>query len=117
MNSFLFILSFLLQAWQLRFSHLVGYGAKYYSYLVSRAISSSIWHTYFAADPFSRTQGERFRNECLKYGGSVPSRTLVENFLKREVTPDYLAESLVYDIEQSNDKIRQFSDEIGAQHK
>lgn len=108
---------FQLQAWQLRFSHLVGYGAKYYSYLVSRAISSSIWHTYFEADPFSRTQGKRFRNECLNYGGSVPSKTLVENFLQQKVTPDYLAQSLVYEIEQSNDQIRQFSDEIGVQHK
>lgn len=81
---------------------------------MSRAISSSIWHTYFEADPFSRTQGERFRNECLNYGGSVPSRTLVENFLQQKVTPDYLAQSLVYEIEQCNDKIRQFSGEIGV---
>lgn len=104
------------QAWQLRFSHLVGYGAKYYSYLVSRAISSSIWYTYFAEDPFSRTQGERFRKECLAFGGGVSSRQLVENYLKQEVTADYLAQSIVNEIDRNNEKIDQLSRELRSQN-
>lgn len=96
-------------AWELRFTHLIGYGAKYYAYLVSRAIASSIWYTYFDADPLNREQGERFRRECLGFGGAVPSKWLVENFLKQEVTPSYLSNNLIKDIEQNNEKINSFS--------
>ena len=34
-------------AWQHRFSHFVGYGARYYSYLMARSVASSIWQKYF----------------------------------------------------------------------
>ncbi len=48
-------------AWQLRFSHLVGYGARYYSYLMARSVASTIWQKYFAADPFDRSNGLKYR--------------------------------------------------------
>lgn len=86
-------------AWQLRFGHLVGYGAKYYSYLMSRAVASWIWHGYFKHDPFNRVQGERYQNELLAHGGSKPPRKLVENFLGAEVTPDSLSNALLRDID------------------
>lgn len=95
-------------AWQLRFSHLVGYGAKYYSYLCSRAIASWIWQEYFQKDPLNRTQGEKYRYGCLLYGGSVPSRDLVGRFLGKEVSPKNLAENLIneIDVHQFNMKVK-----------
>ncbi|XP_055533996.1 mitochondrial intermediate peptidase [Wyeomyia smithii] len=95
-------------AWQLRFSHLVGYGAKYYSYLISRAIASWIWQTYFEKDPLCRTQGEKYRRGCLSYGGGVPSRLLVSNFLGREVTPSNLTKSLVTEIDGYSERLQEF---------
>ncbi|XP_003485811.1 mitochondrial intermediate peptidase [Bombus impatiens] len=86
-------------AWQLRFSHLVGYGAKYYSYLVSRAIASWIWQTYFQADPFNRTAGDRYRKECLVHGGGKPPSKLVSDFLNKEASASNFAKSLLFEID------------------
>lgn len=87
-------------AWQLRFSHLVGYGAKYYSYLCSRAIASWIWQEYFQKDPLNRTQGDKYRYNCLFHGGAVPSRNLVSNFLGKEVSAVNLADNLIAEIDE-----------------
>nr|CAD7433670.1 unnamed protein product [Timema monikensis] len=87
-------------AFHLRFSHLVGYGAKYYSYLLSRAVASWIWHQYFEQEPLNRHSGERYRRECLAHGGGKPSRDLVAQFLGKEVTPSNLVYSLVNEIDR-----------------
>lgn len=99
-------------AWQHRFSHLVGYGAKYYSYLISKTIASWIWQTYFEANPFNRESGEKYRQEILAHGGGVPSRQLVANFLKRDVTPQILSHSLIHEIDVNNEKINEMSKKL-----
>nr|CAG4641529.1 EOG090X02LQ [Eurycercus lamellatus] len=86
-------------AWQHRFSHLVGYGAKYYSYLLSRGVAAWIWQQYFAENPFSRESGERYRREFLAHGGSVPAREMVASFLEKDVNPSTLTQSLIRDLD------------------
>lgn len=93
----------------MRFSHLVGYGAKYYSYLMSKAISSWMWNTYFEKDPLNRAAGEKFRRECLAHGGGIPSRKLVSNYLGIEVEADNLSDSLINEITQNYEKIGEVS--------
>ncbi|KAK9888742.1 hypothetical protein WA026_000969 [Henosepilachna vigintioctopunctata] len=88
-------------AWHLRFSHLVGYGAKYYSYLVSRSVAHSIWHNHFQSDPLNRKQGENYRRDCLAHGGGKNPKKLVADFLKIEPSPKVLANSLVTDISEN----------------
>ncbi|SCV00435.1 LAMI_0G05028g1_1 [Lachancea mirantina] len=55
--------------WCGRFGHLFGYGSSYYSYLFDRAIASKVWEHMFAADPYSRASGEKFKDSVLKWGG------------------------------------------------
>lgn len=88
-------------AWQLRFSHLVGYGAKYYSYLVSRAVASSIWRKCFVKDPFDRDMGNKYRHELLAHGGGKAPSELIENLVGEQPTVDFLVKSLLHDIEGS----------------
>ncbi|KAI1297226.1 Mitochondrial intermediate peptidase [Halotydeus destructor] len=88
-------------SWQLRFGHLVGYGAKYYAYLVSRAVAHSIWNKLFAVEPLSAKAGHIYRQEVLAWGGGKPPKDIVESVLEREVTPSILADSIVSDITSS----------------
>ncbi|XP_050316415.1 mitochondrial intermediate peptidase [Anthonomus grandis grandis] len=92
-------------AWHLRFSHLVGYGAKYYSYLVSRAVAHLIWKTYFEADPLSRASGEKYRRECLSHGGGKNPKKLVGDFLGIDPTPDAFAKALIDEIEHHQSQV------------
>lgn len=85
-------------AWQLRFGHLVGYGAKYYSYLMSKAVASWIWQKCFRSNPFDRNSGERYRREVLAHGGGRPPKQLLEGFLQQEVAPNNLVESLISEV-------------------
>lgn len=90
-------------SWQLRFSHLVGYGAKYYSYLVSRAVASAIWIRLFADNPLSRSAGQRYRHEVLAPGGGKPAQRIAEDVLACRVDADFIAKSVVASLQQSND--------------
>lgn len=94
----------------MRFSHLVGYGAKYYSYLISRAIASWIWQTYFQSDPLSRSSGEKYRRECLAHGGGKPPSKVVSDFLNKEASAINFAKSLTNEIEDKNEHFQFIKD-------
>ena len=61
-------------AWQGFFGHLFGYGATYYSYLFDRAIAGKIWRDVFQKEnkmgSIERENGEKYKEEVLKWGGS-----------------------------------------------
>lgn len=86
-------------AWQLRFGHLVGYGAKYYAYLVSRAVAAWTWQEVFKRDPFHKEAGNMYRQKLLSHGGSVPAKQLVSDLLSKEASPENLATFLISDID------------------
>ena len=94
-------------AYHHRFSHLVGYGARYYSYMLARSVASAIWHQSFQSDPFSRTEGDRYRRECLSHGGGKPSHTLVGDYLGSQLTPHQLSEALIQEIDMKNSQVQQ----------
>ncbi|GAB1606399.1 mitochondrial intermediate peptidase-like [Argonauta hians] len=87
-------------AWQLRFVHLVGYGARYYSYLLSRAVASRIWEKCFKEDPFNQKMGERYRQELLSHGGGKPPQELIEGLLGEKPTMEKLVTSLINELEE-----------------
>ncbi|KAL5005339.1 hypothetical protein ScPMuIL_018795 [Solemya velum] len=97
-------------AWHLRFGHLVGYGAKYYSYLLSRAVASRIWQQCFKSNPFDRSMGERYRQKILAHGGGQNPNDLIQDMLNETTTTDKLVESLVQELDISRAVIEQSDD-------
>ena len=83
----------------------MGYGAKYYSYLLSRGVAAWIWQQYFQEDPFSRSNGDRYRHGFLAHGGSKPAREMVTSFLGKEVSPSTLTQSLIRDLDSKQDAL------------
>ena len=88
-------------AWQLRFGHFVGYGARYYSYLISRAVAARLWRQCFRQDPFSRSAGEQYRSSLLMHGGQVAPRQLVETALGEQLNTRMLVQAVLDDIDDS----------------
>jgi len=86
-------------AYQLRFSHLVGYGARYYSYLLARSVASAIWQKSFQDEPYCDVSGARYWRECLAHGGGKPSHLLVSDYLGQNVEPGQLASTLVQELD------------------
>jgi len=83
-------------SWQTSFGHLFSYGASYYSYLFDRAIASRLWSRLFREEPLSRENGERFKNEVLRYGGGKNAwdmtAQLLDEPLLKEGGPDAMRE-------------------------
>lgn len=60
--------------WQGFFGHLFGYGSTYYSYLFDQTLSERIWRVVFSGGQnggaLDRANGERLKENLLKWGGS-----------------------------------------------
>ena len=91
-------------AWFLRFNHICSYGAKYYSYLWSRAVASLIWNSCFIQDPFSNTSGQKLHN-MLQHGGGIDPNTLVGEMLGFKPTVSDLVDALYTDLVSQRTKI------------
>ena len=94
-------------AWFLRFNHFYGYGARYYSYLWSRAVSSLIWRQCFDRDPFSSESGSHLRR-MLQYGGGLAPRRLVSDMLGFEPTIRDLVGALYSDVREHRQRLKEF---------
>ncbi|KAI1190629.1 peptidase family M3 [Nemania serpens] len=87
--------------WQGFFGHLFGYGSTYYSYLFDQVLSERLWRIVFSAGQngaaLDRRNGERLKENLLKWGGSRdPWRCLSDTLQdERLINGDEKAMSLV----------------------
>ncbi|MEW5313109.1 MAG: hypothetical protein WDW38_004701 [Sanguina aurantia] len=70
---------------ELRVGHFSVYGGTYYSYLYARCLSSALWDTYLAADPFDPCAGDVLRQKLLHPGGAQDPLQLLQGLLGRDV--------------------------------
>lgn len=70
------------------FGHLIEYGGTYYSYLFDRAIAGKVWKEIFLSGrdgaAISRENGQRFRDEVLRWGGARNGWTCLAGLLRDE---------------------------------
>lgn len=77
-----------------------GYGAKYYAYILSRAVAEAIWQDSFESDPLSRAAGEKYKNKILAHGGSHPPHDLISDMLGSNVNDSVLVNSIARSLER-----------------
>jgi thimet oligopeptidase len=66
------------------FGHLVGYGAKYYSYMWSKVFSLDLFYDIKKRGLFDPEIGKEFAAKVLSKGGSVDPEKLLQDFLGRK---------------------------------
>ncbi|DAZ94936.1 TPA: hypothetical protein N0F65_012653 [Lagenidium giganteum] len=79
--------------WHLRFGHLIGYGAGYYSYLYSRVFASDIWNSTFAHNPLDGAAGKALHQKMMVHGGAKDPNEMLKDLIGRDpTTTSYLQE-------------------------
>ncbi|XP_073031397.1 mitochondrial intermediate peptidase, mitochondrial isoform X1 [Primulina eburnea] len=67
--------------WHTRFSHLVTYGAGYYSYLYAKCFAATIWKKIFEEDPLSEAAGSALRSKFLEHGGAKDPAIILKDLV------------------------------------
>lgn len=67
--------------WETRFSHLLNYGAGYYSYLYAKCFAATIWKKLCQEDPLSPTTGFALRRKFLQHGGAREPAALLNDLV------------------------------------
>ncbi|KAL1531507.1 Mitochondrial intermediate peptidase [Salvia divinorum] len=67
--------------WHTRFSHLVSYGAGYYSYLFAKCFAATIWQKVLHEDPLSPDAGSALRFKLLQHGGAKDPAIILNNLV------------------------------------
>ena len=84
--------------WHSRFTHLVTYGAGYYSYLYASTFAADIWTTVMkggdGTDMYSRRLGMKLWKQMLVHGGAQDPHVLLQNILGRKPQVDAFFDSL-----------------------
>lgn len=72
-------------SWQGFLGHFFTYGSTYYAYLFDTAIAKGVWETTFQGGKneggLKRANGERFKEEVLRWGGGRDGWTCLEGLL------------------------------------
>ncbi|KAK6132170.1 hypothetical protein DH2020_034095 [Rehmannia glutinosa] len=71
--------------WHTRFSHLVTYGAGYYSYLYAKCFAATIWKKMFHQDPLSLAAGNALRSKFLQHGGAKDPTIILNDLVGNRV--------------------------------
>ncbi len=72
------------QIWPAGFGHLMGYDARYYSYIWSQAYAADFFSRFEKEGVFNPVTGESLKKEVLEKGSSIDEMQIVRNFLGRE---------------------------------
>ena len=83
----------------------MGYGARYYSYLLARSVASNIWQKFFKNNPYDSDKGGEYRKNCLSHGGAKPSPKIIEDLLGHSVDPVQLSDALLQEIDEKQELI------------
>ncbi|KAL0371585.1 UNVERIFIED_CONTAM: Mitochondrial intermediate peptidase, mitochondrial [Sesamum calycinum] len=67
--------------WHTRFSHLVTYGAGYYSYLYAKCFAATIWQKMLQQDPLSPAAGSALRSKFLQHGGAKDPTVILNDLV------------------------------------
>ncbi|XP_074368534.1 mitochondrial intermediate peptidase, mitochondrial isoform X2 [Apium graveolens] len=67
--------------WHTRFTHLLNYGAGYYTYLYAKCFAATIWQKICKDDPLSRATGSAIRMGLLQHGGAKDPSDLLNDLV------------------------------------